>query len=88
MCSASVVLPLDSGPYTSMMRPRGTPPTPSAISRPKLPVEMASTCMAVLSPSFMTAPLPNCFSIWASAVASASFFAPGSIFWVAETTVF
>ena len=25
---------------------------------------------------------------WASAVASASFFAPGSIFWVAETTVF
>jgi len=48
---------------------------------------MASTCMAVLSPSFMMAPLPNCFSIWASAVASASFFAPGSVFWVAGATL-
>ena len=28
--------------YTSMMRPRGTPPTPRARSRPRLPVEMAS----------------------------------------------
>ena len=86
-CRASVVLPLDSGPYTSMMRPRGTPPTPSARSRPMLPVEMASTCMAALSPSFITAPLPNCFSIWASAVASASFLAPGSVFWVAGATL-
>ncbi len=50
-------------------------------------VEMASTCMAALSPSFMTAPLPNCFSIWASAVASAFFFASGSVFWVAGATV-
>ncbi len=34
---------------------------------------MASTFMATLAPSFITAPLPNCFSIWASAVSSASF---------------
>ena len=41
--------------------------TPRARSRPRLPVEMASTCMEALSPSFITAPLPNCFSIWARA---------------------
>ena len=40
-----------------------------------------------LSPSFMTAPLPNCFSICASAVASASFLASGSVFWVAGATL-
>jgi hypothetical protein len=28
--SASVVLPDDSGPNTSMTRPRGTPPIPNA----------------------------------------------------------
>ena len=43
-------------------------------------MEMASTCKAALSPSFMIAPLPNCFSIWASAVESASFRASGSVF--------
>ena len=45
-------------------------------SSPRLPVEMASTCMATLVPSFITAPLPNCFSIWASAVSSAAFLSP------------
>ena len=75
-CRARVVLPEDSGPYTSMMRPRGRPPMPSARSSPRLPVEMASTCMATLVPSFITAPLPNCFSIWASAVSSAAFLSP------------
>jgi hypothetical protein len=43
--------------------------------------------MEALSPSFMTAPLPNCFSICASAVASASFLASGSVFWVAGATL-
>jgi hypothetical protein len=43
--------------------------------------------MEALSPSFITAPLPNCFSIWASAVASASFLASGSVFLVAGATV-
>ena len=49
-------------------------------------MEMASTCRAALSPSFMMAPLPNCFSIWASAVLSASFLASGSVFLTAEAT--
>ena len=47
---------------------------------------MASTCMA-LSPSFMMAPLPNCFSIWASAVVSASFFSSAPVFLTAAGTV-
>ena len=42
--------------------------------------------MEALSPSFMTAPLPNCFSICASAVASASFLASGSVFWAVSYT--
>ncbi len=42
-CSASVVLPELSGPKISMMRPRGRPPMPRAISRPSEPVEMDST---------------------------------------------
>src|SRR5215510_1723573 len=63
-CSASVVLPLDSGPNTSMTRPRGNPPTPKAASRESEPDEIASSA-AVLSipPSRMIEPLPNCFSI-------------------------
>ena len=40
-CSASVVLPDDSGPKISTTRPRGTPPIPSAKSRLIDPVEMA-----------------------------------------------
>ena len=39
-CSASVVLPELSGPKISMMRPRGRPPMPSAISSPSEPVEI------------------------------------------------
>ena len=41
MCSERVVLPDDSGPKISMMRPRGTPPTPRAASTPIEPVEIA-----------------------------------------------
>ena len=40
-CSESVVLPDDSGPKISTMRPRGTPPTPRAASTPIEPVEIA-----------------------------------------------
>ena len=66
--SEMVVLPEDSGPKTSMTRPRGTPPTPVAASKEMEPVEMtAMGTTASLEPSRMTEPLPNCFSSAASA---------------------
>ncbi|GIT77776.1 MAG: hypothetical protein Ct9H300mP32_1580 [Verrucomicrobiota bacterium] len=41
-------------------RPRGTPPTPSAMSRPSEPVETASICkFAPSSPSRMIEPSPK-----------------------------
>src|ERR1700733_9844617 len=64
-CSAIVVLPDDSGPKISTMRPRGNPPTPSALSSEMEPEEMAATCtIASFDPSRTMEPLPNCFSIW------------------------
>src|SRR6185312_2450440 len=54
---------------------RGKPPTPSAMSRPSEPVD--TTCRSFwtwASPIFMIEPLPNCFSIWANAAASALVF--------------
>ena len=39
-CSASVVLPDDSGPKISITRPRGKPPTPSAESSEMEPLEI------------------------------------------------
>src|SRR5213079_2470986 len=66
--SASVVLPEDSGPKISTTRPRGKPPTPSAMSSPSEPEEMVSTYMErSFLPSFITEPLPNWRSIWESA---------------------
>src|ERR1700737_1942074 len=66
--SASVVLPEDSGPKISTTRPRGRPPTPSAISRPSEPDEMVSMSIErSFLPSFITEPLPNWRSIWDSA---------------------
>src|SRR5665811_1521792 len=62
-CWQSVVLPDDSGPNTSVTRPRGMPPTPSARSRAIEPVGMKSTCCRSAEPSFMIDPRPNCFSI-------------------------
>src|SRR5438477_5353526 len=60
----TVVLPEPSGPKTSTILPRGMPPTPSAMSRASEPVGVTvMPCPAGCSPSFMTAPLPNCFSI-------------------------
>jgi hypothetical protein len=57
----SVVLPEDSGPKISMMRPLGTPPTPNAMSSEMEPVEMAwiSRISGSSLPSRMMDPLPN-----------------------------
>src|SRR3954468_23158891 len=68
----SVVLPDDSGPKTSTMRPRGMPPMPSARSSDSAPVGIALTLTwAPSSPMRMTVPLPNWRSIWVRAPASA-----------------
>src|SRR6266508_1536742 len=70
-CSATVVLPLDSGPKTSTILPRGSPPMPSATSRAMEPVGITSTGITVRSPRRITEPLPNCLSICARARSSA-----------------
>ena len=70
-CMASVDLPEDSGPKISTTRPRGKPPTPRARSRARAPVGIVSIFMLPFSPIFMTEPLPNCFSIWPSAISRA-----------------
>ena len=67
-CSAIVVLPLPSGPYTSTTRPRGRPPMPSATSSAIAPVGITSIGGRPSSPSRMIEPRPNCRSIWARAV--------------------
>src|SRR6266851_5014101 len=67
-CSATVVFPEPSGPYISTTRPRGRPPMPSATSRAIDPVGITSIGARPSSPSRMIEPLPNCRSIWASAV--------------------
>src|SRR3546814_791108 len=54
-----------------MSRPRGSPPTPSAMSSPSEPVETASTCIASFEPNFITEPLPKARSICAKAASSA-----------------
>src|SRR5919198_976039 len=65
----SVVLPDDSGPKISTMRPRGKPPTPSARSSDSAPDGMADTLTAASSsPMRMIEPLPNWRSIWVSAL--------------------
>src|SRR5580693_5933551 len=66
-CSANDVLPDDSGPYISTMRPRGRPPKPSATSSAIEPVGITSTGTRVSSPRRMIEPLPNWRSIWSSA---------------------
>ena len=71
MCSESVVLPDDSGPKISTMRPRGTPPTPRAASTPIDPVEIAEMAVNSFAPSRMIEPLPNWRSICVNAVSAA-----------------
>ena len=78
ICNARVVFPDDSGPYISIILPLGTPPIPNAISSPNAPVGIASIFIAWNSPSFITDPLPNCFSICPIAASNALFF---SGFW-------
>jgi hypothetical protein len=49
------------------------PPAPSAISNAKEPDETTSMFIELAaSPSFMTEPFPNCFSIWRNAISSAA----------------
>ena len=72
-CSASVVLPDDSGPKTSIMRPRGKPFPPRAKSTDRLPVEIPSICIWQSAPRGMMEPSPNSFSIWASVFFSSGF---------------
>ena len=71
MCSESVVLPLDSGPKISMMRPRGMPPTPRATSTPMDPEGIELMAANSFAPSRMIEPLPNCRSICVRAVSAA-----------------
>jgi hypothetical protein len=48
------------------------PPTPSAMSSPRLPVEIVATSRKSASaPSFMIEPLPKDFSIWLTARSNA-----------------
>jgi hypothetical protein len=51
-----------------MMRPRGKPPMPSAVSSAREPVGMTSTCATSWPPRRMIAPAPNCF--WMTRIAS------------------
>ena len=74
MCSARVVLPEDSGPKISTIRPLGTPPMPRARSRAREPVGMDSAAVFRVSPRRMMDPLPKVFSIFCTAVSSACFF--------------
>src|SRR5881394_270712 len=53
------------------MRPRGSPPIPSARSSASEPVEIAPMETAARSFIFITAPLPNCRSIWPRATSRA-----------------
>src|SRR6185437_410081 len=54
------------------MRPRGRPPTPSAMSSPREPVDTTSMARSTSwAPIFMIEPLPNCFSIWERAACRA-----------------
>ncbi len=83
MCSESVVFPDDSGPKISIMRPRGTPPMPSAQSRPIEPVGIASIPTFAVLPSVIIDSSPNFVLIeaiasWIVARVSIFLFSPES----------
>src|SRR5271157_1841772 len=72
ICKQMVVLPDDSGPKTSLTRPRGMPPTPRAASKLMEPVEITAIgTRASLEPRRTIDPFPNCFSICARASSTA-----------------
>ena len=83
MWLTSVVLPEDSGPKISTIRPRGTPPMPSARSSAREPVGIASTLTVPLSPRRISEPSPNSFRMPLTAFSSAASFAFASF---AETS--
>ena len=59
-CWQTVVLPDDSGPKISVIRPRGMPPTPSARSSAIEPVGITSIRLMIdADPSFMIEPSPE-----------------------------
>ena len=58
-CSASVVLPEDSGPKISTTRPRGNPPTPRAASSEMEPLEITVTGSTLRDPSRSTRAFPE-----------------------------
>ena len=60
---AIVVLPLDSGPKTSIIRPRGKPLPPRARSTERLPLEIPSIGTWESESRGMIDPSPNSFSI-------------------------
>ena len=66
--SVSVVLPDDSGPKTSTIRPRGNPPQPSARSISRFPVGITSMSIFRLSPNRMIEPSPKSFWICCKAL--------------------
>jgi hypothetical protein len=66
-CKANVVLPLDSGPKISMIRPRGIPWPPKAMSKRQTARRNTLDRTAPVTPKGMIAPSPNCFSICCSA---------------------
>ena len=83
MWLTSVVLPEDSGPKISTMRPRGTPPMPSARSSARDPVGIDSTLTVPLSPRRISEPSPNSFLMPLTVFSSAASFAFASL---AETS--
>ena len=79
MWLTSVVFPEDSGPKISTIRPRGTPPIPSARSSASAPVGIASTLTVPLSPKRISEPSPKSRSICVTAASSAASFALASL---------
>src|SRR5215218_2940007 len=78
-----VVFPEDSGPKISTMRPRGTPPMPSARSSARAPVGIASTLTVPLSPRRISEPSPNSLRMPVTALSRAASLAFASL---AETS--
>src|ERR1700744_481222 len=75
MWLTNVVFPEDSGPKISTIRPRGTPPMPSARSRASEPVGIEATLIVPLSPRRINEPTPKSRSIWVTAASRAASFA-------------